>query len=65
MPMSPLAESLSAPFQLSYVLLSPYGPQYHCGKQTPFCIHDKSILLLGHLGAFIPHRRCIVELLYL
>jgi hypothetical protein len=32
--------------------LNPYGGQYHYEKQMPFCIHDKSILLLGHLGPF-------------
>jgi hypothetical protein len=32
--------------------LNHYGLQYRCGKQTSFCIRDKSILLLGHLGAW-------------
>jgi hypothetical protein len=32
--------------------LNPYGGQYYYEKQMPFCIHDKSILLLGHLGPF-------------
>jgi hypothetical protein len=31
--------------------LNPYGHLYHCGKEISFCIHDKSILLLGHLAA--------------
>jgi hypothetical protein len=33
--------------------LNPYGHLYHCGKKISFCIHDKSILLLGHMGACI------------
>jgi hypothetical protein len=37
--------------------LNPYGDQYHYEKQMPFCIHDKSILLLGHLGPFYGHIR--------
>jgi hypothetical protein len=51
MPMSPLAKS-SLPFQSACVRLNPYGRRYHCEKQIPFCIHDKSILLLGRLGAY-------------
>ena len=51
MPVSPLAKS-SLPFQLSCVLLNPYGRRHHYEKQILFCIHGKSILLLGHLGAF-------------
>jgi len=41
----------SSPFRLACVLLNYYGLQYHCGKQISFCIHDRSILLLGHLDA--------------
>jgi hypothetical protein len=51
MPVSPLAKS-SSPFQLSCVLLNPCGRRHHYEKQILFCIHGKSILLLGHLGAF-------------
>jgi hypothetical protein len=52
MSMSPLTKSSSSPFQSACVRLNPYDLQHHCEKQIPFCIHDKSILLLGHLGAF-------------
>ncbi len=41
----------SSLFQLSCGRLNPYGHQHHCEKQIPSCIHDKSILLLGRLGA--------------
>jgi hypothetical protein len=41
----------SSPFQSSCARLNPYGLQHHCEKQIPFCIHDKSILLLGRLDA--------------
>ena len=51
-------------FSIILCPVKPYGGQYHCEKQIPFCIHDKSILLLGHLGPFYDHRRCIVVLLY-
>ena len=49
--MYPLVIS-SLPSQLDRVLLGPCDQQYHYEKQISFCIHDKSILLLGHLGAF-------------
>ena len=38
-------------FQLCRGPLNPYGLQHHYEKQIPSCIHDKSILLLGRLGA--------------
>ena len=43
----------SSPFQSSCVLLNAHDLQYRCEKQIPFCIHDKSILLLGHLDAYL------------
>ena len=55
---SSLSQSFCAP-------LNPYGRQYHCEKEILFCIHDKSILLLGHLGAHLIHRKCLVDLLNL
>jgi len=51
MPMFPLAKS-SLLFQSARARLNPYDRRYHCEKQIPFCIHGKSILLLGHLGAY-------------
>jgi hypothetical protein len=38
--------------QLTYDQLSPYDLQHRYEKDISSCIHDKSILLLGHLGAF-------------
>jgi hypothetical protein len=51
MPMSLLVKS-SSPFQSSCGWLDPYGRQHRCEKQIPYDIHDKSMLLLDHLGAF-------------
>ena len=48
-----LKSSSSSFFQSSCARLNPYGHQHHCEKQIPSCIHDKSILLLGHLGACV------------
>jgi hypothetical protein len=42
----------SLPSQLDHVLLDPCDHQCHCEKRISYCIHDKSILPLGHLGAF-------------
>src|SRR5215210_2118665 len=50
MPMSQLVKS-SSPAQSVCAQLNPYDHRYHCGKKISFCIHDKSILLLGHRGA--------------
>jgi hypothetical protein len=51
-PMSPVVKYSSSFLQSAYARLNPYGRRYHCGKKISFCIHDKSILLLGHLGAW-------------
>ena len=51
-PMSQVVKYLSSFLQSACALLNPYGRRYHCGKEISFCIHDKSILLLGHLGAW-------------
>ena len=51
MPMSQLVKYSSSFSQSPCAQLNPYGRRHHCGKQILFCIHDKSILLLGHLGA--------------
>jgi hypothetical protein len=51
MPVSHLVKPASF-FQSSCVLLNPYGRRHHCGKEISSCIHGKSTLLLGHLGAF-------------
>ena len=61
MPMSQVVKYSSSFLQSACAELSPYGPRYHCGKEISFCIHDKSILLLGHRGAydtdaFLGHR---------
>jgi hypothetical protein len=50
LPMSQLVKPASF-FQSSCVLLNPYDRPHHCGKEISFCIHGKSILLLGHLDA--------------
>jgi hypothetical protein len=50
MPRFPLVKS-SSPFQSSCARLNPYDRRCHCEKQIPYDIHDKSMLLLGHLGA--------------
>jgi hypothetical protein len=52
MPMSQVVKYSSSFLQSACVQLNPYGRRYHCGKKISFCIHDKSILLLGHLGAW-------------
>ena len=52
MPMSQVVKYSSSFLQSACAELSPYGPRYHYGKEISFCIHDKSILLLGHLGAW-------------
>ena len=51
MPMSQLVKPSSF-FQSSCVRLNPYGRRHHCGKELSSRIHGKSILLLGHPGAF-------------
>jgi hypothetical protein len=51
-PMSQLGIS-SSPAQSTCVRLNLYGHRYHCEKKISFCIHDKSILLLGHMGACV------------
>jgi hypothetical protein len=40
-------------FQSACARLNPYGRLHHCGKEISSCIHDKSILLLGHPDACI------------
>jgi hypothetical protein len=49
--MSQLVRSTSL-VRLACARLNPYDRQYHCEKQIPYDIRGKSILLLGHLGAF-------------
>jgi hypothetical protein len=61
MAMSQLVRYPSSFFQPACARLNPYGRRHHCGKEISFCIHDKSILLLGHRGAydtdaFLDHR---------
>jgi hypothetical protein len=61
MPMSQVVKYSSSFLQSACARLNPYGRQHHCGKEIWFCIHDKSILLLGHRGAwnidaFLGHR---------
>ena len=51
MPRSLLVKSSSLS-QSACARLNAYDRQYHCEKQIPYDIHGKSILLLGHLGAF-------------
>jgi hypothetical protein len=51
MPMSQLVKP-SLLFQSSCAQLNPYGRQHHYEKQISSYIHDKSILLLGHLDAY-------------
>lgn len=52
MPMSQVVKYSSSFLQSVCVRLNPYDLQHHCGKEISFCIRDKSILLLGHLGAY-------------
>jgi hypothetical protein len=40
-------------FQSACARLNPYGRLHHCEKKISSCIHDKSILLLGHPDACI------------
>jgi len=51
--------------QSVYAPLNPYDELYHQEKEISCCIHDKPILLLGHLGAFLPLWIYNAELLYL
>lgn len=51
MSMSQVVRYSSSFLQSACAQLNPYGRRYHCGKEISFCIHDKSILLLGHRGA--------------
>ena len=54
MPMSQVVKYSSSSFlQSTCAQLNPYGRQYRCEKRTLSCIHDKSILLLGHPDACI------------
>jgi hypothetical protein len=62
MPMSQVVKYPSSSFlQSAYARLNPYGRRHHYEKEISLCIHDKSILLLGHRGAydmnaFLGHR---------
>ena len=49
---SPLVKYSLSFLQSVYVRLNLHDLQHHCGKEISFCIRDKSILLLGHLGAY-------------
>ena len=65
MPMSQLVKP-SLLFRSTCAQLNPYGHRHHCGKQISSYIHDKSILLLGHLDACnIDRRKCILTSLNL
>ena len=65
MPMSQLVKP-SLLFRSTCAQLNLYGHRHHCGKQISSYIHDKSILLLGHLDACnIDRRRCILTSLNL
>jgi hypothetical protein len=49
---SPLVKYSLSFLQSVCVHLNPYDLQHHCGKEVSFCIRDKSILFLGHRGAY-------------
>jgi hypothetical protein len=53
MPMSQVVKYPSSSFlQSACGQLNPYGRRHHYEKEISFCIHGKSILLLGHGGAY-------------
>jgi hypothetical protein len=53
MPMSQVVKYSSSSFlQSACARLNPYGRRHHYEKEISLCIHDKSILLLGHRGAY-------------
>jgi hypothetical protein len=57
-----LVKSMSL-FQPPCVRLNPHDHQHHCEKQILYDIHDKSTLLLGHLGALCNSPQDAIALL--
>ena len=52
MSMSQVMKYSSSFLQSACAQLNPYDRRYHYGKKIPYDIRGKSILLLGHLGAW-------------